>query len=105
MTGQPHPHPMLVVADADGGGAVVEVVLDADVRAQVECRRRQLSHPAPVRRVRAVGFVGPAVVERALGAVPHLDARAGGAPHELQALRDVVEPCIGDGLRSPVTMK
>ena len=44
------------------------------------------------------GLSRPAVVEHALGAVANLDARAGGAPHELQALRDVVQPCIGDGL-------
>ena len=35
-------------------------------------------------------------MEHALGAVPNFDARAGGAPHELQALRDVVQPCVGD---------
>ena len=96
VTGQAHPYLVLIVADTDRGGTVVEVVVDADVRAQVECRRRQLSHPAPEGRVRAVGFVAAAVVEHALGAVPNLDARAAGAPHELQALRDVVQPRVGD---------
>ncbi len=41
--GQPHPHLAFVVADADRRGAVVEVVVDADVRTQVERRRRKLA--------------------------------------------------------------
>ena len=88
---------MLVGTDPDGGGAVVKAVIDSEVRAQVECRGRQLSHLAPVRRVRSVRLVLAAVVEHALGAVPDLDARAAGAPHDLQALGDVAELFVDDG--------
>ena len=38
VPGQAHPDVVIVVADADGGRPVVHLVIDADVRAEVEGR-------------------------------------------------------------------
>jgi hypothetical protein len=95
-SGQSHAHLAIVVTDPQGRRAVVQIVGDADVRAQIERRRSQLSHPVPVRRVVALAVARAAHCGNALRAEQDLDAGAVRTLHELHAFHDVVEPRFGD---------
>ena len=42
MAGRSDPDGMVVAADRDGGGTVVDLVGDTDTRTEVECRRHRI---------------------------------------------------------------
>ena len=88
MAGRADADGMVVAADRDGGGTVVDLVGDTDTRTEVERRRHRISPPPPVRNARTRGLGADAVVEQPLAAAAHLDAGAAGALHEFQAPED-----------------